>query len=769
MGDFMAGIILPRRTSKRASTNLNIVEIKDYITLENELKKYIKDRKALIKIKEAYLFAEKMHSEQKRKNGDPYIYHPLSTAYYLAQLQMGPKTIKAGLLHDVVEDTPVKIEEIEEKFGKEIASLVESVTKVSYFAEENREQIKSEYLRKLYISMAKDIRVIIIKIADRLHNMLTIENLPEEKQRVVAKETLTIYAAIAHRIGMKNAKSKLEDMAFKVLNPNDFTDIENLIEKGRESREDNIAKTIDDISFFLRKEKHIKIIDIFGREKTIYSIYRKMNVNGKQFEELHDLVAIRIIAKSTDDCYKILGYLHQKYLPLSGRFKDYIATPKNNVYQSLHTTLSNSKGMFFEVQIRTQQMDDVAETGAAAHWRYKEGEVVDIAKRQKQIDEQIDIFSRILDLTDQINEEENSKEKELENQLQKDVFGSMIYVLTPTQNVITLPYGATVLDFAYRIHTEIGEKTTGAKIDGIFSPINTVLESGQVVEIKTSSKQQPTHEWLKIATTSNAKNRIRKYLGNKLKEDNSFDEDRKELARKTENLINSYINQKEIKWKRKSQSEILEAVKKAGYANLEEFLINVGKGEISIVEATDKFFINHNFSKDEEALRSIQSKTINDRSLKNDIVIDGITNIKTSIASCCLPIPYEDVIGYVAKSGNGIKVHLKECYNLYTTEETKRLVQVQWNSAVAENSLYTTKLKYFATDRPNLLYDISRALSNLKATTINVKLGVDDKSLLVNGELTIKVKSSAQLNQIILTIKSIANIIDCERSVKSIK
>ncbi|ASZ09034.1 bifunctional (p)ppGpp synthetase/guanosine-3',5'-bis(diphosphate) 3'-pyrophosphohydrolase [Mesoplasma chauliocola] len=764
----MAGIILPRRTSKRASTNLNIVEIKDYATLENEIKKYIKDRKALNKIKEAYLFAEKMHTDQKRKNGDPYIYHPLSTAYYLAQLQMGPKTIKAGLLHDVVEDTPVKIEEIEEKFGKEIASLVESVTKVSYFAEENREQIKSEYLRKLYISMAKDIRVIIIKIADRLHNMLTIENMSIEKQKIIAKETLTIYAAIAHRIGMKNAKSKLEDMAFKVLNPEEFENIEHLIEKGRESREINIAKTIDDISVFLRKEKHIKIIDIFGREKTIYSTYRKMS-NGKHFEELHDLVAIRIIARSTDDCYKILGYLHQKYLPLSGRFKDYIATPKNNVYQSLHTTLSDNKGMFFEVQIRTQQMDDVAEAGAAAHWRYKEGEVVDVVKRQKQIDEQIDIFSRILDLTDQINEEENSSEAELEKQLQKDVFGSMIYVLTPSQSVITLPYGATVLDFAYRIHTEIGEKTSGAKIDGVFSPINTVLESGQVVEIKTSSKQQPTHEWLKIVTTSNAKNRIRKYLANKLKEDNSFDEDRKELAKKSENIINSYINQKELKWKRKSPAEILEGVKKSGFANLEEFLISVGKGEISIVEAADKYFINHNFSKDEEALRSIKSKTINDLSLKNDIVVDGITNIKTSIASCCMPIPYEDVIGYVTKSGNGIKVHLKECYNLYTTEENKRLVQVQWNSAVAENSLYTTKLKYFATDRPNLLYDVSRALSNLKATTMNVKLGVDDKSLLVNGELTIKVKSSAQLNQIILTIKSIPNVIDCERSVKSIK
>lgn len=759
---------LKNKSSSRSATNLNIIEIKDFEILNNELKKYIKNDQYLKEIKTAYDFAEKMHASQKRKNGDPYIYHPLSTAFYLSQLEMGPKTIIAGLLHDVIEDTPVSKEEISTMFGQEAAELVESVTKVSFFEEEKREKIKSEYLRKLYISMAKDIRVIIIKIADRLHNMLTISNMPLEKQKLVAQETLSIYAAIAHRIGMKNAKSKLEDMSFEVLKPNEYSYIEKLLYKDKTSRETSVEKTIHEISDFLRKEKNMKIIDIFGREKTHYSIYRKMSVNGKEFEQIHDLTAIRIITKSIDDCYKILGFIHQKYIPLSGRFKDYIATPKNGVYQSLHTTVANNKNMIFEVQIRTTQMDEVAESGVAAHWRYKEGEIVDAVKRQKEIDEQIDVFTRILDITDQQTGDEDHAE--LEKQLQQDIFASSIYVLTPNQKVITLPYGATVLDFAYRIHTEIGEKTTGAKIDGSFSPINTVLKSGQLIEIKTSTKQEPTHEWLKIVVTTNARNRIRKYLANKMNEDKGFENERKETATRAQNIINSYINQKDWKWKKLKVEETTELIKKDGYSSLEEFLILVGRGDFQIADAVEKYFINKSYSKDDEALKTIASKTINDKTLKNDIVIEGITNIKTSIAVCCSPIPYEDVIGYVAKSGNGIKVHMRKCFSLSTLiEENKRLVEVKWNQAVTENNTYRTKIRYFATDRPNLLYDVSRVLTNSKATTVNAKLGVDPKTLIATGILTVQVKSLEQLGQIIASIKSLANVIECERAVKIIE
>ncbi|EOA07463.1 GTP pyrophosphokinase [Mycoplasma yeatsii 13926] len=747
------------QTTKQSVTALDYREIKTCDELLDEVKKYIKDQKELDLIKEAYEFSYQAHISQKRKNGDPYIYHPLSAAYYLAQWKMGPSTIIAGLLHDVLEDTPVEKEIIIEKFGQEVANLVESVTKVSFFAKEQRQQLKSVYLRKLYLSMAKDIRVIIIKIADRLHNILTISNLREEKQKEIAKETLEIYSAIAHRLGMKNAKSLLEDRSFEILNPAEFKNIKKLFDNDILERQKTINKIINDLDEYLRKEKNIKIISIFGRPKTFYSIYRKMNIFGKNFEQITDLLAIRIITKSIDDCYKILGFIHQKYIPLAGKFKDYIATPKNNVYQSLHTTLSDSKGHIFEVQIRTQEMDEIAETGAAAHWRYKEGEIVDVVKRQKDIDEKLDIFSRILDFDND----------GIEQHVQEDVFTSSIYVLTPNGAVITLPFGSTVLDFAYRIHTEIGEKTIGARIDGVFSPINTILKSGQVVEIKTSPKQEPTYEWLKIAATSNAKNRIKKFLNNKLNEESKDKKEQQlQLIKKAELNINAYINQKDWRWKKNSVEESTQIVKEMGYANLNEFLLDVVKGEYTTIEAAEKVYLKQDYSKDDEVFNSIKSKVIYDKNIKNDILVDGITNMKTTIASCCMPIPYEEVVGFVTKT-NGIKVHLKECYSLDWSTIKSRLVSVQWNEAVVEQSTYTTKLRYFAVERTGLIYDISKILSGLKTSIINAKIITDEKTLSAQGEITVKVKDHNHLNQMILALKSIPGIREVERSISNKK
>ncbi|UWD35362.1 RelA/SpoT family protein [Mycoplasma cottewii] len=747
------------QTTKQSVTALDYREIKTCDELLDEVKKYIKDQKELNLIKEAYEFSYQAHISQKRKNGDPYIYHPLSAAYYLAQWKMGPSTIIAGLLHDVLEDTPVEKEIIIEKFGQEVANLVESVTKVSFFAKEQRQQLKSVYLRKLYLSMAKDIRVIIIKIADRLHNILTISNLRAEKQIEIAKETLEIYSAIAHRLGMKNAKSLLEDRSFEILNPNEFKNIKKLFDNDILERQKTINKIINDLDEYLRKEKNIKIISIFGRPKTFYSIYRKMNIFGKNFEQITDLLAIRIITKSIDDCYKILGFIHQKYVPLAGKFKDYIATPKNNVYQSLHTTLSDSKGHIFEVQIRTQEMDEIAETGAAAHWRYKEGEIVDVVKRQKDIDQKLDIFSRILDFDND----------GIEQQVQEDVFTSSIYVLTPNGAVITLPFGSTVLDFAYRIHTEIGEKTIGARIDGVFSPINTILKSGQVVEIKTSPKQEPTYEWLKIAATSTAKNRIKKFLNNKLNEESKDKKEQQlQLIKKAELNINAYINQKDWRWKKNSIEESTQIVKEMGYANLNEFLLDVVKGEYTTIQAAEKVYLKQDYSKDDEVFNTIKSKVIYDKNIKNDILVDGITNMKTTIASCCMPIPYEEVVGFVTKT-NGIKVHLKECYSLDWSTIKSRLVSVQWNEAIVEQSTYTTKLRYFAVERSGLIYDISKILSGLKTSIINAKIITDEKTLSAQGEITVKVKDHNHLNQMILALKSIPGIREVERSISNKK
>ncbi|ATZ18780.1 GTP diphosphokinase [Williamsoniiplasma somnilux] len=762
-------MILNRKKEITSRKLLNVVQIDDYAPLEKELKTYIYSKKELRSIYEAFEFAKNQHEGQLRKNNDPYICHPLSTAYYLAQLKLGPKTIIAGLLHDILEDTAITYAELKDVFGEEVANLVEAVTKVSYFAKENREQQKAEYLRKIYLSMAVDIRVIIIKLADRMHNMLTIKNLNEQKQQIIAKETLETYTAIAHRLGMKQVKSILEDLSFEVLNPEEYKKIEKLVETNSEKRISSINSIIKDIERFLRVEKHIKIIDIFGRPKTIYSIYRKMNQIGKSFDEITDLLAIRIIVNSADDCYKVLGYLHQFYTPVTSRFKDYIATPKNNVYQSLHTTLADVKGEIFEVQIRTEKMDKVAETGAAAHWAYKEGESVDINKKQKEIDEQIDLFDRIISLDQEsatISDDSTEKKEKIEDVLKEDIFTSSIYVMTPNKKVVTLPFGSTVLDFAYRIHTEVGEHTTGAKINGVYSPINTVLKSGQIVEVKTSSKQKPTHEWLKIVVTSNARNRIKKYLTSMINETNIKDrkDEIKVYVEKTKNAINSAINQKDLRWKRKTSAEILESLKKISFNSEDDFLYAVYKGEYSIEKAIDLIYIDHDFSKDDAAREAIKSEKIQILDFKNDVLVDGIANLKTQLSSCCAPIPYESIVGYVSK-GNGIKVHLSECINV-SGDLAQRLVVVNWNPNVAETHDYQTTIKYYATDRPNLLYDVTKVLIGLKASTISANVKADQKSLLATGTMKIKVRNSDQLSMIISALKSVPAVVDVVRDIK---
>jgi len=745
------------------SSNLRLKQIKNPDLLYDEVRTYIRDKEVLDWIKSAYHFAAEKHEGQKRKNDDPYIYHPLTTAYFLAQLKMSPTTIVAGLLHDIIEDTPIRAEDLEKKFGQEVAELVESVTKVSYFAKENRAEIKADYLRKLYLSMAKDIRVMIIKICDRLHNMLTINYLPIEKQKVIANETLHIYSTIAHRLGMKNAKSALEDMSFKVLQPKEYDKIVALIEKGKSERNYEINKTIGDLDYYLKKEHQIDNIAIFGRDKTIYSIYRKINMFGYSFDDINDLYAIRIIANSIPECYEILGLIHQKYIPISNRFKDYIATPKNNLYQSLHTTLTTTKGMIFEIQIRTEEMDEIAESGAAAHWKYKENEVFDPRRKQAEIDEKLDIFKRILQLRD--DEEENPEE--LTRELQEDIFTSSIYVLTPNGKVITLPYGSTVLDFAYRIHTELGQTTIGAKVNGLFVPINTVLNSGEVVEIKTSSTQHPKHEWLKIVTTSAARNRIRKYLSNNVINDVnnlSKKEENKLIIDRVKNNLNAYINSRDLRWKKRNDKEALELAKKDGFQSLDEVYLDINKDDLSFEKACELYFLDMGYSKDDE-IKLLLEKKNDDWSQpdsKNDFIIEGINNIKMEISNCCLPIPYEEIVGYVTK-GKGIKVHLVNCENVRDPEIQKRLVTVHWNNATTKDKHYIAKLSFFGIERPNLLYDVTKVLTSLQASIINANVNVDEKRLQAMGVLKIKIHNSDQLSNIVSSLKAVPGIDEVER------
>lgn len=740
-------------------------QIKDFSELEAVISLYIHDEEELKKIREAYEYAAKMHADQKRKNGDAYIYHPLSTAFYLAQLKMGPQTIIAGLLHDILEDTPVSVEELEKEFGTEVATLVESLTKVTYFAKENREEQKSHYLRKIYLSMAQDIRVIIIKLCDRLHNMLTIQYLPIEKQQIIARETLETYVSIAHRLGMREIKGILEDLAFQVIQPKDYYHIQSLLDQAKEERVALINSLIKDLDSYLRKECHVHVVDIHGRPKSTYSIYRKMNVFGRSFEDLKDILAIRILARNATDCYKILGFVHQRYTPLANRFKDYIAIPKNGVYQSLHTTVADVHSNIFEIQIRTSEMDEIAESGVAAHWAYKEGEKIDPSKRQKEVDEQIDLFRRIIELDQQsaaVKDEETNET--IEKILKNDYFTSLIYVLTPEKKVISLPYGSTVLDFAFRIHSEIGLHTVGAKVDGVYSPIHTILKSGQIVEVKSSPKQEPTYDWLKIVSTSGARSRIRKYLTSKIEADqNSKQAENKVAVERAKNNVGAFIAERDLKWKRNNSEEIQSQIKKLGYQNLDEFYLAIDRGDFSLSEAVDVVFVNQYYSKDLAAINALtDAKEIPNRDFKNEILVDNITNLKTKLALCCLPVPTEPIVGFVTKN-NGIKVHVSSCPNIQG-EDKNRVISVNWNNNVTKQRTYATNLQYYAIDRPNLIYDISKALTSLKATTLMARLKTDEKRLLAFGILKIKIKDSDHVSQIINALKAIPSVVDVKRS-----
>ncbi|AGM26180.1 GTP pyrophosphokinase [Spiroplasma syrphidicola EA-1] len=734
-----------------------------------QIKLYIKDEKSLNEIVKAYEFAEEKHRGQIRKSGAPYIIHPLWTTFFLAQWKMGPKTLIAGLLHDVFEDTPATYEEMQKLFGLEITNLVEAVTKVSYFAKENRTQIKAQYLRKLYLSMAKDIRVIIIKLADRLHNLRTINFLSPERQQIIAKESLEIYSAIAHRLGMKAVKSEIEDLSFKILNPQEYNKIITLLETSNKERENTINKKIEELKDILINQKKMDV-KIYGRSKSIYSIHRKMNQFGKNFDDIHDILAVRIITNSIDDCYKVLGFVHQQYTPLNNRFKDYIATPKHNLYQSLHTTIAAEDGSIFEVQIRTEEMDEIAEQGVAAHWRYKEGENYDVQKKQKDIDDRLDIFKRILDLEnltvherDEIQQEVYKPDQVMEEIIQNDIFASLVYVLTPNGKVVTLPFGSTVLDFAYKIHSEIGEKTIGAKINGLFSPIATVLKSGDVVDIKTSVTQKPNHSWLVIAKTSSAVQKIRKYLKKELVETSGdLKTQNLEKIKTAKAQIEEYIGKKDLKYKLVDADTQLERLREIDYTNIEDFLLDVANDEYTIEEAVNLIYYDPDTNQNQKILKKLQDKKYKKAQLKDDIIVQGITSIKVIISQCCLPIPYEDIVGYVSKS-EGIKVHLKECHNIQSEDKQERQVDVVWNELVCKNKQYDCGIRIEAIDRPALLADITKVLSHLNASIQMINANTSSDLMTISIKLIIKVANVDRLRQIRSSLLSIPDIKTVER------
>ncbi len=709
---------------------------------------YIHDQSELSKIKEAYEFAKLKHKDQFRKSGDPYIVHLIAVAHILASLQTGPSTIIAGLLHDTIEDTDTTADEIEKKFGSEILMLVESVTKITRLSDYQNVDFAAESHRKIFIGMAKDIRVIIVKLADRLHNMRTLQFQKPEKIKSISKETMEVYVPIAHRLGLSALKSELEDLSLYYLEPEKFKEIEDLLLDQRDNLETAVATLKTNIASII-SESSIKF-EITSRVKSIYSIYKKMYIKGKSFDEIYDILALRIITETEMNCYEILGYIHATFKPIPGRFKDYIATPKPNMYQSLHTTIMTGDGHIFEIQIRTKLMDEVAESGIAAHWRYKESKNYDPKAEQKEIEERLHWFKDFVSFS---NETSGNDAKEYVDALQHDIFDANVYIFTPKGKVVTLPKGSTPIDFAYRIHTDVGNSLSGAKVNNQLVPISTVLKTGDVVEIKTSKNAAPNSEWLKIANSSLARSNIKKYLTKQnadfIKEDN--------ILKGKASLIDSFRERK-IKEnpERLLTKMVLDYFK---VDSVDELYLLINNKNVTPSHIIEFLGINQN----NQDLASSLAGTVNKRKIAenfNDVVLlENGDSAMTSLASCCTPIPGDDIVGFISK-GKGIKVHRSNCPNIKNM--TQRIIQVIWNKNI-KNADYPVDIAIECYDRAGLLVDILNTFSQLKIAVykVNAKFHPADGTTTIS--VMIMVDDVNDLNRVISKIKNIAGVFEIIR------
>ena len=719
-----------------------------------EAGRYIKNPDSLALIKHAANYAMERHAGQFRKSGEPYFIHLVNVAYILAGLQAGPKTIAAGFLHDTIEDTGVTKEELAAEFDDEIAELVEAVTKIGTlkFKGKDDPEYQASNHRKIFIAMAKDIRVILIKLADRLHNMRTLQYQSEAAQKRIAAETLDVYAPIAHRLGISSIKNELEDLCFFYLNREEYYHIASLVESKKAERDAAVSHMIGEITEML-KANHLQF-RIFGRSKHLYSIYNKMIKKNKRFDEILDLLAIRIVTDTELHCYEILGYIHAKYKPIPGRLKDYIAVPKTNMYQSLHTTIIGDNGKIFEVQIRTEEMDQVAERGVAAHWRYKEGTKYDPHKEQQEIEDKLSWFKNFAVYSEEASASANASEYMAT--LQHDVFEANVYVMTPKGRVIDLPNGATPIDFAYRIHTEVGHSTVGAIVNDVMVPLNTELHTGDVVQIKTQKGTGPSEDWLKFVKTNQAKSKIKSYLT------------KKENERKSERIADGEkIMAEELRrrgfdpeeYDRKKYEAIMHGFNVSNYT---DFMYAIAIKSINPTDVCQKLTNQKRPINSDEAIsrvmnrEPVKAKTTS----KFGVVVPGIESMKMAIAGCCLPVYGDPITGYITK-GAGVKVHRADCPNIAGVEERK--IDVKWGEYDPERS-YVSDLKVTANDRQFLLTDIVTVVSQTRTPMNSIKAVVDQERLISTIKLQIQVHNLDQLNNVIANIRKVESVISVERT-----
>ncbi len=725
-----------------------------YQDLINEVQKYISQPSDLALIEKAYFYAAEKHQGQYRRSGEPYLMHLVQVGYILASMRVGPRTITAGLLHDVIEDCQVSKAEFLQDFDQEIYTLVSAVTKIGNIEFKDEKEYLAANHRKIFIAMAKDIRVIIIKLVDRLHNMRTLEYMPAEKQRAISAETLDVYAPIAHRLGISWIKNELEDLSFYYLEREQYYEIARLVEQRRSERDAHINKMISDISTML---KELKLeFRIFGRSKHLYSIYKKMITKEKEFGEILDLLAIRIITKTELNCYEILGYIHQKYRPIPGRLKDYIAMPKVNMYQSLHTTVVGVGGNIFEVQIRTELMDAVAEKGVAAHWRYKEGTKYNPKQEQKEIEERLSWFKDISNLDTDI---ESESAQEFMDALQVDLFDANVYVMSPKGRVIDLPQGATPIDFAYRIHTEIGHKTVGAIVNGNLVPLSTVLKTGDVVELKTSKQSTgPSEDWLKLVKTSNARNKIRSFIQKKL------GEKREPLIEKGQALYHEELHKRGYDLEYLAGKKLEQLYGSFNFHSTADFYYAIAVKAISLSAIMEKIFTRSNAPTSLDMSKIISKADRKGITTKHGIKVAGIDSMMISLAGCCQPVYGDEIMGYITK-GQGVKVHRKDCINIIS--EKQRLIDVYWDMK-QENLKYPTTLHLEATNRNNLLSDVVQVISVLKANMTFINAHESEDLINVIIKMTVNVSDLTHLQAIMSNLRKIESVYQVERAFNGI-
>lgn len=709
--------------------------------LMDKIKTYITDEKELAIIDKAYKFAYEKHFDQKRLTGEAYIIHPLNVAYILTRTNADYETLSAALLHDVVEDCNVSVQEIEEMFGHNIAVLVDGVTKINKLNLSGTTEALINNQRKILVGLSEDVRVIIIKLADRLNNMQTLFVHSEKKQKATARETLDILTPIADRLGINSIKQDLEELCLRYLKPDEYYDIVEKLNATKAERDNSVAKMIENVSELLNKHdiKH----EIFGRSKSIYSIYKKLE-KGKRFSDIYDLLALRILVDTEQDCYQALGIIHSKFRPKPKRFKDYIAMPKTNMYQSLHTTVFGVDGQLYEIQIRTYEMDRVAEYGIASHWSYKEKGSVK-AVMQNEMEQKLQFFRAIMDL-----KREQDNPEEFVNTVKKEVFQNTIYVFTPLGDVIELPNGSTPIDFAYRVHTNVGDKATGAIVNSHMVPLDYELKSDDIVKIITNNNSPgPSREWLNIVRTTQAKNKIKAFFNRVNKEEN---------LKKGEDILSKELRKQKI-----SNDEFFddEKIKKLlgdlKFNSINELYGNLGSGKLSINTVMDNY-LKKEVSKEEKIIEKA-TKGGQKQNVSNSLVsIAGIQDIKVNLASCCNPVPGDRIVGYITK-GYGVTIHRMVCPNVAELDE--RLIEVKWNTD--DNKLPTTILVRSNGLNNTLINIISKATNNdIPVRQFNSHRSKEDEAI----EMTVLVKNKEQLLKLMNDIKMIPEVTDVERLIK---